>query len=114
MANFQVETIKASGAETVTGTKVFPGEGYGPAKTLRAQLNVTAAGGVGPTLDVLIEDSLDGTNWNTIGTFSQKTAVSREVINVTNPFSEQLRARWTIGGTTPTFTFSIVCASDPA
>ncbi|TFD74724.1 hypothetical protein [Cryobacterium fucosi] len=78
------------------------------AKTIRAQLNVTAASGTVPTLDVTIQDSIDGgATWNTVGTFTQKTAASREVINVTIPFSNTLRAAWTIAGTTPSFTFAI-------
>src|SRR5690349_1742879 len=85
-----------------------PIDGWGSAKTLRAQLNVSAASGTTPTLNVLIEDSLDGgVTWNTVGTFAQKTAISREVINVTTPFAETLRVSWTVGGTTPNFTFDV-------
>jgi hypothetical protein len=76
-------------------------------ESVRAQLNVTAASGTTPTLNVLIEDTLDGTNFNTIGTFAQKTAAGREIINVTVPFSETLRVSWTIAGTNPSFTFSV-------
>ena len=82
--------------------------GYGPAQTLRAQLNVTAASGTTPTLDVVIEDTLDGgATWNTVGTFVQATAVTRSVINVTTPFADTLRIRWTVAGTTPSFTFAV-------
>lgn len=82
--------------------------GLGPAKTIRAQLNVSAASGTTPTLDVVIEDSVDGgATWNTIGSFAQKTAAGREVINITNAFGELVRVRWTIGGTTPSFTFAV-------
>ncbi len=76
-------------------------------ESVRAQLNVTAASGTSPTLNVLIEDTLDGINYNTIGTFAQKTAAGREIINVTVPFSETLRASWTIAGTNPSFSFSV-------
>jgi hypothetical protein len=103
------ETVVASAARTTTGNSGSL-TGYGPATTLRAQLDVTAVTGTNPTLDVLIQDTLDGTNWNnlTAGTFTQKTAVSREVVNITVPFSDELRVTWTIGGTdTPTFTFSV-------
>lgn len=81
--------------------------GYERASTLRAQLNVTAASGTSPTLDVVLEDTLDGTNWNVIGTFTQRVAAGRQVINVASPFTDRLRARWTVGGTTPSFTFSV-------
>lgn len=101
------EQVVASAARTTSadsGALV----GYGPATSLRAQLNVTAFSGTSPTLDVVIEDTLDGTNWNTVGTFAQKVAAVREVINITTPFSDTLRVRWTIGGTaTPTFTFAV-------
>jgi len=76
-------------------------------ESVRAQLNVTAATGTSPTLNVLIEDTLDGINYNTIGTFAQKTAPGREIINITVPFSETLRASWSIAGTNPSFTFSL-------
>ncbi len=77
-------------------------------ESVRAQLNVTAASGTAPTLNVLVEDTIDGgTNYNTIGTFAQKTAAGREVINITTPFSENLRVSWAIAGTNPSFTFSV-------
>jgi hypothetical protein len=92
-------------ARTTNGSsgdlRVYGGE------SLRAQLNVTAATGTAPTMSVLIEDTLDGVNYNTIGTFAQKTAAGREVINITVPFSETLRVSWTIAGTNPSFTFSV-------
>lgn len=101
------ETPVASAARTVSGDSGALG-GYGIASTLRAQLNVSAASGTTPTLNVLIEDSVDGgVTWNTVGTFAQKTAAGREVINVTTPFTALLRVRWTIAGTTPSFTFAV-------
>lgn len=82
--------------------------GFGDKTTLRVQLNVTAAAGVTPTLDVRIEDTIDGTNWNTVATFAQKVAVGREVLNITTPFADRLRVSSTIAGTTPSFTFSVL------
>lgn len=107
------DTLAASAARTVTGNS---GEfdSFGEASTLRAQLDITAASGTTPTLDVLIQDTLDGTNWNTVGTFAQKVTTGREVINITVPFARRVRALWTITGTTPSFTFSVVVASQAA
>lgn len=99
------ERVVASSPRTTNGNS-GPITGLGPARTLRAQLDVTAASGTTPNLVVLIEDTLDGTNWNTIGTFAAKTGAGREVINVTIPFSDQVRFTWTITGTTPSFTFA--------
>lgn len=103
-------TVVSSAARTTSGDSGTL-TGYGGASTLRVQLDVTAASGVSPTLDVLVEDTLDGTNWNKIGSFGKKEAAGREVIDVTTPFTERLRVRWTIGGTTPSFTFSVVAVS---
>lgn len=101
------ETPVASAARTTSSSTSSLTE-YGYANTIRAQLEVTAFAGTTPTLDVVIQDTLDGTNWNTIGTFAQKTGVAREVINITAPFSDTLRISWTIGGTAgPSFTFSV-------
>lgn len=112
-AGYAEETIVASAARTASGDSGTV-TGFGGASTLRCQLGVTAASGTSPTLDVVIEDTLDGTNWNTVATFSQKTAVSREVVNVTAPFANRLRVRWTVGGTTPSFSFSVVVVSQSA
>lgn len=100
------EDFAPSAARTASGDSgVF--SGYGAASTLRVQLNVTAVAGTGPTLDLVIEDTVDGTNWNVIGTFAQKTGAGREVINVTGVFSDRVRARWTVGGAAPSFTFGV-------
>jgi hypothetical protein len=82
--------------------------GYGDTTQLRAQLNVTAVAGISPSLTVMLEDTLDGVNWNTVGTFSVATVTGREVINITSPFADDIRARWTMAGTTPSFTFSVI------
>lgn len=97
----------AAGPRTTSGASAVLLQA-GAATTLRAQLNVTAVGGVTPTLDVRLEDSLDGTNWNTIGAFAQRVAAGREVINVVSPFADQVRVAWTVGGSTPSFTFDVV------
>ena len=102
----ETDVIVASAVRT-TSDNSGSLDGYGAATTLRAQLDVTAGSGTSPTLDVVIEDSLDGSNWNTLGSFTQATGSAREVINVTTPFGPYLRASWTIGGTTPSFTFSV-------
>lgn len=106
-----LETLVASVARTASGDSgLLPG--WGVASTLRVQLDVTAAAGTTPTLDVILEDTLDGVNWNVVGTFTQRTAAGRQVINVPAPFADRLRVRWTIGGTTPSFTFSVVAYSE--
>lgn len=103
---YSQDTLAASAARTAPGATGAL-TGYGGASTLRVQLNVTAASGTAPTLDVIIQDSVDGTNWNTIGTFTQKVAAAREVINITTPFADTIRVNWAIAGTGPSFTFDV-------
>lgn len=83
------------------------GSHFGSADSLRVQLDVTAfTTAAGNTLDCVVEDSLDGVSWNTIITFTQKTAVGREVLNVSTPFGETLRVRTTVAGT-PAASYSV-------
>lgn len=110
--NYAEETLVASAARTTSSNSAtIPG--WGLTKSVRAQLEVTATSGTGETLDVTLEDTLDGTNWNTIGSFTQAAGATREVINITAPFADRVRVKWVIAGTdTPTFTFSVKAASE--
>ena len=105
------DVLQASSAQTTGGNSgALPG--YGGANTLRLQLNVTAVSGTAtPTLTVFIEDTLDGTNWNQIVAFTAATATGIQAVNVTTPFADRLRVRWTITGTTPSITFEVRAAS---
>jgi hypothetical protein len=76
-------------------------------ESLRCQLLVTSVAGTSATLDVTVEDSVDGANFNPIGNFTRKTTAAREIINIAQPFSENLRVSWTIAGTSAVFTFSV-------
>ncbi len=105
-ALYAEETPVASAARTASGdTGIL--DGYAGADTIRATLVVTAASGTSPTLNVVIEDTLDGATWSPVGTFAQRTAAGQETINVTIPFARRLRVRWTIAGTAPSFTFEV-------
>ena len=75
--------------------------------TARLTLNVTASGGTGPTLDVDVETSSDGSSWSTAGSFAQATGTGSQRLVVSN-LDRFVRANWSIGGTGgPTFTFSV-------
>jgi hypothetical protein len=107
------ELIVPSAARVASGDSGII-DGLAGYKQIRAQLNVTAAAGTLPTLDVTIEDTLDGTNWNTIGTFAQKTEPGREVISITGAFSDRARVKWVIGGTEgQSFTFAVAWSLKP-
>jgi hypothetical protein len=69
-------------------------------------LDVTAASGTTPTLDVSIQTSDDNTNWRTLKSFGQKTAISNEHLS-SGGLDRYMRFSWAIAGTTPSFTFSV-------
>lgn len=72
-------------------------------------LNVTAASGSSPTLAVKLQVSDDsGTTWYDLpnGSFTQATGATTQALAITN-FGDILRANFTIGGTSPSFTFAL-------
>lgn len=72
-------------------------------------LDVTAASGTSPTLAVKIQTSDDGgTTWYDIpnASFTQATAVTKQAIQI-NTYGNLIRAAYTVGGTTPSFTFTV-------
>lgn len=76
-------------------------------------VSVTTITGTSPTLDIVLQHSSDGTNWVTLGTFSQLVAGSANstahlfaaaATDYLRPLLPYVRASYTIGGTsTPTF-----------
>ncbi len=97
----------ASGVRTANGDSAVP-INLARMDRLRVQLNVTAVAGSSPTLNVVIEDTLDnGATWNQILAFTQAAGVTRQVLNHEGIFSDRARIRWTLGGTTPSFTFAV-------
>jgi len=119
MAYREIE-LAASAARTTSGTgDAFPG--FGEADKLAAQLSVASRSGTNPTLDVVIQHSIDGgTTWFDLITFTQATAAGNELkayadvqASSAQVIGDRLRAKWTIGGTgTPTFTFSVKVLSE--
>jgi hypothetical protein len=99
----------ADGALTASANsnKVNAG-GFSSAK---AFLRISAASGTTPTLDVKFQDSYDGTNWVDVasGAFAQKTAANYSTLVLSN-VGPYLRAVYTVGGTTPSFTFDLSVA----
>lgn len=96
-------TLAASAARTTTanGAAVELGD----KGTVRALLAITAASGTTPTLDVVIQTSHDGATWRTAHTFTQATAIGQQRASFT--VDRFVRAAWTVGGTTPSFTFAM-------
>lgn len=88
----------------------MPGGGsaaIGIGERARFILSCTNATGSNPTLDVDLVAVVNGVE-TTLASFQQLTAAGEEHI-VIPACPETIRAVWTIGGTTPAFTFSLNC-----
>lgn len=105
-----LDTILASAARTATGQssefRSFT------ASAIVIEVNVTAASGTTPTLDVDLQDTFDGTNWHKVSDVNAAdittTGLTVKRINLRdNPCTDRLRINFTIGGTTPSFTFTV-------
>lgn len=74
---------------------------------LALTLSVTAASGSTPTLDVAVQTRRDASDaWRAVGTFAQRTGVASERKCFAG-CDRQVRVVSTLGGTTPSFTFSV-------
>lgn len=100
----------ASAARTASGT----GTAFSTADVneVHGTLTVSAASGTSPTLDVRLETTADGTNYYTVGSWSQITSTATANAKVFGPVGDLSRWAWTIGGTTPSFTFTIDSSVD--
>jgi hypothetical protein len=108
--------VKASGAETASTTHAAVGTAaYG---TVVVEVDVTAASGTGPTLLLVVEGSIDGTTWfqlGQVGANGYSTGMSAAPSNINAvdhsfgafPAARYVRTRSVIGGTTPSFTYSV-------
>lgn len=112
------EDVLVSSAARTTSSQTASLTGFGAASKLLLYRKVTAFAGTTPTLDVVLEDSLDsGATWRTIATFPQKVnstfaATDFQQVLPSALFADTVRVRWTIGGSAgQSFTFSVVCAS---
>lgn len=102
----------AKGAETATSNAAAQQIGaVTAAEKLYAALHVFAASGTSPTLDVKVQsdDAMGFPSATDRITFAQKTAVGSEFLSLAGPITDDwFRGQWTIGGTSPSFTFALV------
>lgn len=95
--NLFSNTVTASGSGNLINTR---------AVDLNALLvvNVTAASGTSPTLDVTVKGVVNGAEI-TLGTFNFTAAGVQTA--VLNNAPRWIRVDYTVGGTTPSFTFNV-------
>ena len=99
-------TLLPSAARTTSGS----GDGSSAAAAFREAnvlLDITAVSGTSPSLTVTLETSADGTNWFAHTAFAAKTAAAKDALKLAN-LGSYVRASYTISGTSPSFTFSVV------
>lgn len=95
-------------AETTTANGSSVDNGASTANGGLGQLHVTAVSGTTPTLDVIIQDSPNGTTYAAFITFTQVTTTpSFQRILQTGTVDRHVRAMWTIAGMTPSYTFTV-------
>lgn len=99
----------ASAARTATGNgSAFDTQSI---DELEATLVISAASGTTPTLDITLETTADGTEFYAVPqTFPQQTTTQAGVSRVFGGLGSSSRWKWTIAGTTPSFTFTIAAA----
>lgn len=98
-------TLAGSAARTASGNGAAAD--VAARRTLSVLLDVTAAAGTSPTLNVTVETSHTGTSgWRSMGSFVQAIAVSSERKSFGGA-DRHVRVVWTLGGTSPSFTFSV-------
>jgi len=112
----QRTTVEGSAAQTAGGTSAAVA--VGSYREFLLLLNVTAVSGTGsPTLTCFVDTSSDGgTTWFQIASGAAITATGTQIIQLgagtaATPavlFGDTVRLRWTITGTTPSFTFSAI------
>jgi hypothetical protein len=78
----------------------------GPIGALTMTLTVTAASGTSPTNDTIVEHSHDNSTFATLGSFTQVTAAGTET-KTFGPARRYIRAKSTLGGTSPVFSFTV-------
>jgi len=124
--------VLASATQTATGNSANIDARWSQLPDIRLILDVTAASGTSPTLDVALQVTPDGgTTFFTVQRFAQATAVTARQLEfstfrhagqaaseaivadtggalaVNGILSKIVRFRWTITATTPSFTFAI-------
>lgn len=74
--------------------------GFGPADKLAVQVEVDAVAGTAPTLNVLVEHSSDGVEWEQLDVFPAMNppVVGRTTRNIATQFYSHLRVTGTVAG----------------
>jgi hypothetical protein len=97
-------------AITATGNGTSVDNAAGTTNGGIAHLHVTDVSGTTPTLAVVIQHSTNNSTWSTLASFTTATAATSERITFTGTVNRYVRASYTAGGTTPSFTSQVSLA----
>jgi hypothetical protein len=100
--------LTAVASQTVTTSGVSSPVELAQYRTAKLCLDVSAASGALPTLTATIETApmASASTWRTVGAFSPVIASSSQDVRF-HSLDRFIRVRWTVGGTSPSFTFSV-------
>lgn len=108
--NRTVQLVATGTVITATGNSTAVA-GFGPADLLRATISCPTVTGTTPSATFIVQDSIDGIVWNNLMSFTALTAAGSQTLNyaevrgtTAQAFGDQLRANYTVTGTTPSFT----------
>lgn len=106
MANWETaQALLAPSAQTASGASASVDLGARD-RLLRQTLNISAAAGTMPTVDVRLEASDDGATWAAFATFARAKSAGVERITAISP-ARFVRVAWSVAGTAPSFTFGV-------
>lgn len=106
------QTLVPSAARNTNGNGTVSAWWKGRPTAAQTRLSITAASGTSPQLTLIVESSPDQITWTTRDTYPVQTTtatVTRALPTIPEQF---VRFRWTITGTSPSFTFSAQVAKD--
>jgi len=98
----------ASAARTTSGASASIDLGIH--QLVRLRITVSSASGTTPTLVVKVQTSTDAISWQDMATSATRTATGFEDL-ISADGDRYLRITWTIGGSTPSFTFGVAGSS---
>lgn len=94
-------------AETANGQAAPVDNGASSAAGGAGYLQVSTASGTSPSLTVSIEHSADNLTYVALMTFAAATTRGAQRLRVSGTVNRYVRAAWTVGGTSPSFTFAV-------
>lgn len=101
--------LALSSAARGSGTHTSgPVTNAGVAADVVVLVHCTAASGTGPTLDVSLEESADGSTWTAVtGSAATQLTAAGNRTSTARVSKNYVRVTSTVAGTTPSFTYSV-------